>query len=80
MKNTEYWKLSFADNGNGIPKEILDKIFDPFFSTKGGKGTGLGLSIIYGIIAKMGGTIMVESTIEKGTRFDLYFPAWKAMV
>lgn len=80
MKNTEYWKLSFADNGNGIPKEILDKIFDPFFSTKGGKGTGLGLSIIYGIMAKMGGTIMVESTIEKGTRFDLYFPAWKAMV
>lgn len=80
MKNTEYWKLSFTDNGNGIPKEILDKIFDPFFSTKGGKGTGLGLSIIYGIMAKMGGTILVDSSVGKGTQFDLYFPAWKTMV
>lgn len=80
LKNTEYWKLSFSDNGNGIPKEILDKIFDPFFSTKGGKGTGLGLSIIYGILAKMGGTILVDSTVGKGTQFDLYFPAWKAML
>ncbi|MCW7475268.1 response regulator [Leptospira levettii] len=80
LKNTEYWKLSFIDNGNGIPKEILEKIFDPFFSTKGGKGTGLGLSIIYGILAKMGGTILVDSKVGIGTQFDLYFPAWKAMV
>lgn len=80
MKNTEYWKLSFEDNGTGIPKEILDKIFDPFFSTKGGKGTGLGLSIIYGIIVKMGGTILADSNPGKGTKFDLYFPAWKAML
>ncbi|TGL75629.1 hybrid sensor histidine kinase/response regulator [Leptospira jelokensis] len=80
MKNTEYWKLSFEDNGTGIPKEILDKIFDPFFTTKGGKGTGLGLSIIYGIIVKMGGTILAESSPGKGTKFDLYFPAWKAML
>lgn len=80
MKNTEYWKLSFEDNGSGIPKDILDKIFDPFFTTKGGKGTGLGLSIIYGIIVKMGGTILAESSPGKGTKFDLYFPAWKAML
>ncbi|TGM05051.1 hybrid sensor histidine kinase/response regulator [Leptospira jelokensis] len=80
MRNTEYWKLSFEDNGTGIPKEILDKIFDPFFTTKGGKGTGLGLSIIYGIIVKMGGTILAESSPGKGTKFDLYFPAWKAML
>ncbi|MCW7463370.1 hybrid sensor histidine kinase/response regulator [Leptospira limi] len=80
LKNTEYWKLSFIDNGSGIPKEILEKIFDPFFSTKGGKGTGLGLSIIYGILAKMGGTILVDSKVGVGTQFDLYFPAWKAMV
>ncbi|MCG6141562.1 ATP-binding protein [Leptospira mtsangambouensis] len=80
MKNTEYWKLGFADNGEGIPPEIIEKIFDPFFTTKGGKGTGLGLPIIYGIMVKMGGTILVNSSIGKGTEFDLYFPAWKAML
>ncbi|EKJ88523.1 PAS domain S-box-containing protein [Leptospira meyeri] len=80
MKNTEYWKLGFADNGDGIPPEIIEKIFDPFFTTKGGKGTGLGLPIIYGIMVKMGGTILVNSSIGKGTEFDLYFPAWKAML
>lgn len=80
MKNTEYWKLGFADNGEGIPTEIIQKIFDPFFTTKGGKGTGLGLPIIYGIMVKMGGTILVNSAIGKGTEFDLYFPAWKAML
>ncbi|TGK88344.1 response regulator [Leptospira bourretii] len=80
MKNTEYWKLGFADNGEGIPTEIIQKIFDPFFTTKGGKGTGLGLPIIYGIMVKMGGTILVNSSIGKGTEFDLYFPAWKAML
>lgn len=80
MKNTDYWKLRFADNGSGIPPEIIEKIFDPFFTTKGGKGTGLGLPIIYGIMVKMGGTILANSKVGIGTEFDLYFPAWKAMV
>ncbi|MCG6145649.1 hybrid sensor histidine kinase/response regulator [Leptospira bandrabouensis] len=80
MKNTDYWKLGFADNGSGIPPEIIEKIFDPFFTTKGGKGTGLGLPIIYGIMVKMGGTILANSKVGIGTEFDLYFPAWKAMV
>ncbi|PJZ84199.1 hybrid sensor histidine kinase/response regulator [Leptospira harrisiae] len=80
MKNTEYWKVGFADNGEGIPSEIIEKIFDPFFTTKGGKGTGLGLPIIYGIMVKMGGMILVNSRVGKGTEFDLYFPAWKAML
>ncbi|TGL87209.1 response regulator [Leptospira congkakensis] len=80
MKNTEYWKLRFADNGSGIAPEIIEKIFDPFFTTKGGKGTGLGLPIIYGIMVKMGGTILVNSSLGAGTEFDLYFPAWRTML
>ncbi|TGL40838.1 hybrid sensor histidine kinase/response regulator [Leptospira perdikensis] len=80
MKNMEYWKLGFADNGSGIPSEIIEKIFDPFFTTKGGKGTGLGLPIIYGIMVKMGGTIIANSRLGEGTEFDLYFPAWRTMV
>ncbi|MCW7482374.1 hybrid sensor histidine kinase/response regulator [Leptospira kanakyensis] len=80
MKNTEYWKLGFADNGSGIAPEIIEKIFDPFFTTKGGKGTGLGLPIIYGIMVKMGGTILVNSSLGEGTAFDLYFPAWRTML
>jgi len=63
-----------SDNGCGIPQEILNNIFDPFFSTKKEKGTGLGLSITYGIINKLGGQISVESTEGKGTSFTINLP------
>ncbi len=67
--------LCIADSGSGIPPEVLDKIFDPFFTTKPvGKGTGLGLSICYSIIQRLGGRISVESSIGKGTRFDIFLP------
>ena len=62
------------DNGCGIPKDIQDKIFDPFFSTKGTKGTGLGLYIVNEIVARHGGTISLESEPKKGTKFCLFFP------
>ena len=58
------------DNGEGIPRENLDKLFDPFFSTKR-KGTGLGLAIVKSIIEGHGGEIEVESELEKGTRFTI---------
>jgi signal transduction histidine kinase len=68
-------KVNFSDNGCGILKEIQDKIFEPFFSTKGvGQGTGLGLSISYGIVRDYGGQIKVSSQVGAGTTFTLLFP------
>lgn len=67
--------IRFTDTGTGIPKESLDKIFDPGFTTKGvGVGTGLGLSIVYQIIQEHHGEIMVESEVEKGTTFTIILP------
>jgi signal transduction histidine kinase len=67
--------LKFYDNGSGIKKEIIDKIFEPFYTTKEvGKGTGLGLSIVYGIISEHNGTIHCDSTVNKGTVFTITIP------
>jgi len=67
--------IQVADNGPGIPPEILSRIFDPFFTTKDvGEGTGLGLSIVHGIVERHGGTIEVESEVGKGTTFTVTLP------
>jgi PAS domain S-box-containing protein len=67
--------IEIADDGCGIPPEVLPRIFDPFFTTKPvGRGTGLGLSIAHGIIAEHGGRIEVESTVGSGTRFRIQLP------
>jgi signal transduction histidine kinase len=67
--------VEVADNGKGIPPEVLPKIFDPFFSTKEiGKGTGLGLSISYKIVQQHGGRIDVESQAGAGTKFTVWLP------
>ncbi len=71
--------VDVADTGSGIPAANLNRIFDPFFSTKAvGKGAGLGLSICYGIINKLGGRIEVESTVDVGSTFSVYIPSAKA--
>jgi signal transduction histidine kinase len=67
-------KISISDSGMGIPEEIAERIFEPFFSTKE-KGTGLGLSIVYSIIKKHNGEISVESREGKGTTFTIDLPA-----
>ena len=67
--------IDVADNGTGIPPDVLPKIFDPFFTTKEiGKGTGLGLSISYQIIKDHGGCINVDSQVGQGTKFTVWLP------
>jgi signal transduction histidine kinase len=67
--------VEVADNGCGIPEEILPQIFDPFFTTKGiGDGTGLGLSITHSMVQDHGGRLEVESVSGQGTRFRVFLP------
>jgi two-component system cell cycle sensor histidine kinase/response regulator CckA len=71
----DYVALVVRDNGTGIPPDVLDRIFEPYFTTKAvGKGTGLGLATVYGIVQKSGGTISVSSTVGQGTSFEILFP------
>jgi two-component system NtrC family sensor kinase len=75
MKDEKTVRVFIRDNGVGIPKEKLKHIFEPFYTTKEkGKGTGLGLSISYGIVQRLGGTILVESEVNKGTIFTIEIP------
>ncbi len=72
----EKWlQISFEDNGIGISEEVINNIFDPFYTTKPvGEGTGLGLSISHGIIERHGGKIEVTSTLDKGSIFSVFLP------
>jgi nitrogen-specific signal transduction histidine kinase len=71
-----YVVISVADTGIGIPPEVIEKIYEPFFTTKGeGKGTGLGLPSIRGIVKGHAGFIDVSSEVGKGTEFKIYIPA-----
>lgn len=72
----EYHCIEVSDNGSGIPPRVVGRIFDPFFTTKKtGQGTGLGLSTVYGIVARFGGEIRVDSEVGAGTTFTIYLPA-----
>ncbi len=69
----EQIQVKVSDTGHGIPKENLDKIFQPFFTTKR-RGTGLGMVVIKRVIERHQGTIHVESSVEEGTTFTIHFP------
>jgi len=75
QKEGRFIKIVISDNGRGIPAENMDKIFNPFFTTREvGKGTGLGLSICHGIITSHDGTIEVESKQGEGTSIIIRLP------
>ena len=79
LKPGKYVKVSIEDNGTGIPAEIIEKVFDPYFSTKeknAQKGMGLGLTLCYSIIKRHNGHIRVESEPGKGTTVIIYLPAF----
>ncbi|MBN2834049.1 MAG: response regulator [Candidatus Delongbacteria bacterium] len=76
IREGRFAKLSIKDTGCGISQDVISHIFEPYFTTKAnGEGTGLGLAVTYGIIQKYGGLITVESELDKGSQFTIYFPS-----
>jgi len=75
LRNDNYIQIMFIDHGCGIPGNILNKIFEPFYTTKEvGRGTGLGLTVSYGFIKRMNGEIKVESALNRGSTFTIMLP------
>jgi two-component system NtrC family sensor kinase len=73
LRDERQVEIAFADDGPGIPPDVLRTIFDPFFTTKE-KGTGLGLSVVYGIVARHHGKVDVDTEPGRGTRFVIHLP------
>jgi len=73
----EYVRIDIVDTGTGIAPEIIDRILEPFFSTKPmGAGTGLGLATVYGIVKQSGGHLVIESKLGEGTTFSIFLPRY----
>ena len=79
LKKGSYLRISVKDTGTGIPDDVRDRIFDPFFSTKpSGEGTGMGLSVVHGIITALGGGISIDSKQGEGSTFHVALPLAEA--
>nr|WP_320013007.1 PAS domain-containing protein [uncultured Desulfobulbus sp.] len=79
VKAGSFIHLVISDSGPGIPQEVIGRIFEPYFTTKGvGKGTGLGLSLVHGIVTSLGGVVTFDSSPEAGTAFHVYIPSTRA--
>ncbi|SEL17084.1 Signal transduction histidine kinase [Roseateles sp. YR242] len=75
-----YALIQVGDEGSGMPPEVFQRMFDPFFSTKAvGEGTGLGLSVVHSIVTDMGGAVDVQTTLGRGSIFTLWFPVAGAL-
>ncbi len=75
LRAGRYAVLAVSDQGVGISPESMERLFEPFFTTRGNSGgNGLGLAVVHGVVAEMGGSVHVESTLLKGSRFTLYLP------
>ena len=76
LSEGKYIKIRIEDTGQGIPEDVQKQIFDPFFTTKiRGEGTGMGLSVVHGIVKDLEGAIFLNSTVGKGTTFEVFLPA-----
>ncbi len=79
LRSGDYAVLHFSDDGCGMSDATIDRIFDPFYTTKPvGQGTGLGLSVVHGIMKGLGGAVIVRSELGHGSTFSLYFPTTRA--
>lgn len=75
LPGKDYLKIRISDTGSGIPENTIGLIFEPYFTTKEvGAGTGLGLSVVHGIVKSHGGEIFIDSIVDQGTVFTIYFP------
>lgn len=75
LEDRDYVRVTVTDNGTGVPSEMKEKIFEPFYTNKGVQGTGLGLSMVYGIIKQLNGYIFLTNTeTGEGAKFEIYIP------
>lgn len=70
----DYVRVRVQDDGVGMPPEVIERIFDPYFTTKGDRGTGLGVPQVHALMQQVGGFVRVDSRVGEGTSFDLFFP------